>query len=180
MYQRRVRVIRNDRPEIVERPETQSRADTGEHVSFFEHSLSFNWSPAQFLAWVFGVFFVVLGAVAMARSGATGQFHTSVAGLHQTPWLAGAHIFFGLLLLMAGAFVGGMRGLLSLLGTLALTFGIIVVIEPRAMHGGLGVHTAHGVLYMLVGLTVLVASILSPVVRGGEHSFSRTRNTLRR
>jgi hypothetical protein len=149
----------------------------GDQSRYFEHSLEFRWSPAQFLAWLFGVLFLVYGAVALARIAADGGAHVSVGGLHHTAWLAIIHMIFGAFMLMAGAVPDGVRGLLSFMGTLALTFGLVVAIEPEALHEPFGVHMSHGVLYIVVGLASLAVAILSPLITGGERSYSRTRHT---
>jgi len=164
----------------VREPIPERVTDEGAQFRFFEHGVSFDWSPAQFLAWTFGVLFVVFGAVALARAAACGGMHLSVGGLHHTPWLGVIHVAFGMMLLLAGTIPEGIRGTLSFLGTLALAFGLIVAIEPEALHGGLGVHTPHGVLYVAVGAVLLLVSILSPFMRGGERAYSQHRHSMRR
>jgi hypothetical protein len=129
------------------------------------------WSPAQFVALAIGIFFIVLGGVALARTG----IHTDdmtrmtqVGGWQHTTWLGAGELLFGLFMLMAGAVPGGMRALMSFLGVAALGFGIIVVIQPSSFHKTLGVTSGNGWLYIVTGGIATFAAMVAPVVFGSE------------
>lgn len=126
------------------------------------------WTPAQLLALVLGVVFLVLGGVALLRGGVGDTLfepQVSVAGFGYTPLLAIIEIIFGLLLLSVGAFPGAADAVVFL-GVLELTFGLIIVIEPEAFRASLGAGRPHGWFYVITGgLAALVSLILPTVYR---------------
>ncbi len=149
------------------------------------------WTPAQLLALVLGVVFLVLGGVALLRGGVGNTLFeptVSVAGLGYTPLLAIIEIIFGLLLLAVGAFPGAADAVVFL-GVLELTFGLIIVIEPNAFRASLGAGRGHGWFYVITGgLAALVSLFLPAVYRwrttsvrthepppAGDNSVDRTR-----
>ena len=137
------------------------------------------WSPAQVVALAIGLFFAVLGGIALARTGLdlndVHHPHRIVGwgDWHHTPLLALIELGFGVLMMLAGALPGAWRGLMGLLSAAALGFGIFVVADaaPVRLHNWLGVHHANGWLYIAVGAIGLAATMLSPVV------WSRSRTT---
>jgi hypothetical protein len=130
------------------------------------------WSPAQIVALAIGLFFAVLGGIALARTGLDlNDVHDPhrIVGWgdwHHTPLLALIELGFGLLMLLAGAIPGAWRSAMVLLSTVAVGFGIFVVADaaPARLHTWLGVHRANGWLYIVVGAVGLAAAMLSPVV----------------
>lgn len=129
------------------------------------------WSPAQFVALAIGIFFIVLGGVALARTGMHTDAMdkmTQVGGWSHTTWLGLGELAFGLLMLVAGAVPGGLRGLMSFLGVVALGFGIIVVIQPSSFHKTLGVTSGNGWLYIVTGALAMVAAMAAPVIFGSD------------
>jgi hypothetical protein len=130
------------------------------------------WSPAQLVAVVIGVLYVVLGAVALAGArGADGGFanaHVSALGFHHTALLGGTELVYGLVLVMAGAVPGAGRGLMAFLGTAAVGFGAVVLAQSPALHDTLGVHEANGWLYILTGVVTLAAGMAAPVFFGRQ------------
>ncbi len=134
------------------------------------------WSPAQLIALAFGVFFVVLGAVAMTRGGLSGNTFDSkivnVLGFDHTALLGVIELVFGLLLVLAGAVPGAGRGTMAFLGVLALGFGIIVLAAADQLRGTLGVTDANGWLYVITGIANLVAAMAAPII------YSRQRHTV--
>lgn len=148
------------------------------------HVTSPAWSPAQIVAIVLGAMFTILGAVTLARTGLNGSFldpHVTVIGLDHTPLLGAIELVFGLLMVMAGAVPGAGRGTMTLLGGLALGFGIVILIEPSAFHRTLGVHAGNGWLYILTGVISLVSAMVAPVIFGsGSRYVGRDRDVIRR
>jgi len=129
------------------------------------------WSPAQAVALIIGVFYLILGAVALAASGGnTSGFaanpHVTALGFHQTPVLGIIEIAFGLFMVMAGAIPGAGRGTMAFLGTLALAFGIIVLAAYASMYNTLGTDNADGWLYLITGIITLIAGMVAPVFLG--------------
>lgn len=158
----------NDRDERI----VGDRVDT--HDTVVERNTGSRWSPAQIVALVIGLSFLVLGAVALARAGFGAWFtHTDVAGLHHTQVLALIHLGAGVLMTASGVVRGGARGLMGLLGAVALGFGVILLLQPDGLHEWLGTHQAHGFLYIVVGLVALVAGIVAQMMGGERTHVSR-------
>lgn len=124
------------------------------------------WSPAQLVAIVIGIIYLVLGGVALARAGLdfTPIRHVQVAGLDHTALLGLIAFVFGLLVLGIGALPGADRSGMIASGIVAIAGGLIVIIEPTAFHRTLGVHSGNGWLYFITGIVLLVAGMLSPVI----------------
>jgi hypothetical protein len=130
------------------------------------------WSPAQVVALVAGAGLVVLGVIALLRTGLdtdqlTGE-EVAVAGLHHTALLGLIEIGFGLLLVMAGAIPGAAREVMVFLGVVLLGFGIVVLVEPGSFHDSLATHTEHGWVYLVGGIVTILAAMLSPVIWGRD------------
>ena len=141
----------------------------------------FSWG--QPVAFVVGGLFLVLGAVALARTGMPSggdvtQPHVGVAGLDHTPLLAMIEIVLGLVLLGAGAASGARRGLMIFFGGAALLFGIITLIEPQPFHDTLGMHAANSWLFILTGLATLLTGAFAAVHHRGDQMVVRTRDVV--
>jgi uncharacterized membrane protein HdeD (DUF308 family) len=129
------------------------------------------WSPAQLVALAAGVLFVVLGGIALARTGInlndlTGK-HVTVAGAGQTQLMAYIEIVFGAVSLVAGSIPGAGRGGMTFLGVLALIFGIIVVAQPKTFTPRLGIGNGYGIFLIVVGAVLLITAMIAPVYLGG-------------
>jgi hypothetical protein len=112
------------------------------------------WSPAQLVALAIGIFFIVLGGVAMARTGVHSDAMTrvtQVGGWHHTTWLGVIELAFGLLMLSAGAIPGAGRGMMSFLGVVAIGFT-----------------AGNGWLYIVAGAVSLIAAMAAPVIFGTD------------
>ncbi len=136
------------------------------------------WSPAQAVALILGVVFLVLGGIALARTGVnlnnlTGT-HVTVAGAGQTELMAYIELVFGAFLVAAGAAPGAGRGGMTLLGLVALVFGIIVVAQPSSFRGSLGIGDGYGIFLIVVGAVLVVAAMLSPVYWGARRRTGAT------
>jgi hypothetical protein len=135
------------------------------------HSVSrkaadFVWSPAQVVAGAIGVFLVVLGGVALARTGlgSLTEPTTTVWLFDHAPLLGLINVGAGLLFLVAASGAVSGRGMLVGLGFLALAFGLIVAIEPAAFVATIGAGSTVGWLYGVIGLLSLITGWASPVV----------------
>ncbi len=126
-----------------------------------------SWAPAQILALVIGVVFVVLGGVALLRTGIQADTilapTTTVAGLAYTPLLAIIEVVFGLILMAMGAFPGASDGIVFL-GLLALAFGLLLVIEPAAFQDSIAAGRAHGWFYVVTGGLAALTAFATPSV----------------
>ncbi len=125
------------------------------------------WSPAQAVALILGIVFLVLGGIALARTGihfndVTGT-HVRVAGSTQTQLMAYIELIFGALLILAGAIPGAGRGLMSFCGVVALVFGIVVTAQPSSFSHSLGIGKGYGIFLIIIGAVLLVSSIVAPI-----------------
>jgi uncharacterized membrane protein HdeD (DUF308 family) len=124
-----------------------------------------------------GVLLVVIGLVALARTGfALGEL-TSATGtvgpFDRTPLLAIVEIVLGLSII--GASLSVDRGGLIGVGVLALIIGLVLVLEPGAFAAALGAGVTTGVLYVLVGIACLLAGFLLR----GPGTYVRERTVVR-
>lgn len=130
------------------------------------------WSPAQLVALVIGAFFIILGAVTLAKTGLNSDgfttTHVSALGFGHTPLLGVIDLVYGLLLVMAGAVPGAGRGTMAFLGVLALGFGVVVLSASGSLYDSLGVTDSSGWLYIIVGVVTLVAAFAAPVIFGSQ------------
>lgn len=124
------------------------------------------WSPAQLVALVLGVIFLVIGGIALARTGIDVRHltarHVTVAGAGQTQLMAYIELVFGALLLGAGAVPGAGRGGMTFLGVIALVFGIVLKAQPSSFHR-LGTGGGYGVFLIVIGVVLVVSAIVAPV-----------------
>lgn len=120
-------------------------------------------SPARIVAGILGVILLVMGGVALARTGLsslTGETAT-VLGFEHTALMGLIDIVAGLLFLVAAAAVA-VRGQLTGISLLTAAFGAVMMIEPGAMSDALGGGSDLGLLYVVVGLLGLLAAMMSP------------------
>ncbi len=122
------------------------------------------WSPAQIVALVIGLTYVVLGGVALARTGFnfSPYTYTVVAGMPHTAVLGIIEIAFGVLVLASAAKPGIDRGVMNLAGTFALAGGLIVAIQPASFQRVLGANAGNGWLFVITGVVLLVAASVAP------------------
>jgi hypothetical protein len=124
-----------------------------------------------------GVLLVVIGVVALARTGfALGELTSATASVgpfDRTPLLAIVEIVLGLSVI--GASLSVDRGGLIGVGVLALILGLVLVIEPAAFAGALGAGATTGILYVLVGVACLFAGFLLR----GPGTYVRERTVVR-
>jgi hypothetical protein len=124
-----------------------------------------------------GVLLVVIGVVALARTGFALAELTSatatVGPFDRTPLMAIVEIVLGLSII--GASLSVDRGGLIGVGVLALILGLVLVIEPGAFVGALGAGVTTGILYVLVGVACLLAGFLLR----GPGTYVRERTVVR-
>lgn len=138
------------------------------------------WSPAQVVAIVLGIVFVVLGGIALARTGINSHVtseHVNVIGSVQTQLMGYIELAYGALLLAVGSIPGAGRGGMSFLGILALVFGIIVVAQPSSFSHALGIGSGYGVFLIIVGAILAITSMVSPIYWGFSRRSGYTRSS---
>ena len=134
------------------------------------HSLR-TWSPAQIVAGLVGLFLTVMGGVALARTlpadSLTGPT-AEVFGVEHTALMGIIAIIVGLFFLsQAASPFAVQRGMIGL-GVVALAFGLIVIIEPQAFDGALGIGQTGGWVYTVIGLVSVITGIVAPTVTSRE------------
>jgi uncharacterized membrane protein HdeD (DUF308 family) len=140
------------------------------------------WSPAQVVAVIGGVIFLVIGGIALARTGVGGSSltatHVKVAGAGQTQLMAYLELAFGALLLAAGSIPGAGRGGMTFLGLVSVVFGIIVAAQPSSFYRHLGIGSGYGVFLIIVGVILVVAAMVAPVYWGMDRRWGATRRRM--
>lgn len=129
------------------------------------------WSPGQIVAGLIGLLLTVMGGVALARTlpadtitGPTAE----VFGVGHTALMGIIAIIVGVVFLsQAASPFAVQRGLVGL-GAMTLAFGLIVVIEPTAFDGALGIGRTGGWLYSAIGVVSVITGVASPTVTSRE------------
>ena len=125
------------------------------------------WSPAQLIALAIGIFFTVVGAVALAQTGINGHqmsvAHTDTPLWTHTAWLAIGELLFGLLMIGAGVVPGAGRGMMTFLGMIAVGTGIAILVSGTSLQKYLGAGDGVGWFYIIVGAVSMIAASVSPV-----------------
>lgn len=124
------------------------------------------WSFAQVVGGVIGIFFLVMGLVALVRGGFGNLTspEVSVAGFGHTPLFAILEAAVGAMWVGAASGPWSARAGMLQLAVLSFVFGLVVVIEPGALSGSLGVSESTGWLYAAVGVLAGVVAWAAPVV----------------
>ncbi|HYV59122.1 MAG TPA: hypothetical protein VFA62_03550 [Acidimicrobiia bacterium] len=135
------------------------------------------WSTAQLVALLIGAAFIVLGAVALNRTG----FSTShlyepferVWNLGHTPLLAVIELGFGIAMVIAALRPMAGRALMMLLSIGAIGSGVVILIDawPGRVHHWFGASHRNGWLYVIAGGIGVAAALFAP-------TFTRDRRTI--
>lgn len=129
----------------------------------------------QVVAMVVGVFFIVTGAVGLARVGdifGTADA-TTVAGMRMTGLLGSIMVAIGLIALIGAASRTGARTTMMLLGPALIAFGVVALVQSVP---SLGFTTTNGVVYVIAGVVAIIGAIATPraVVTERSHGVSET------
>ena len=135
------------------------------------------WSPGQIVAGLAGFALIVIGGIALARLGLSGDLtgeSTEVAGLAATRLWAAVEIVLGLILLGIAASPYRVRGGLVTMGLLFAALGVIVAVEPDPFVDPLGVDRNTGIIWLVAGLVLVVVGWLSPTVVSSQRRSAVT------
>jgi len=142
----------------------------GHHV--VEHA---PWSPAQAIVLAAGTVLVVIGGIALARTGLHFDnipgTYAQAAGLRHTSLSAAIELGVGVVLLGVGAIPGAARGVMTFFGTLLFGAGLVIAIQPSSFHKWLGYDAGNGVFIAIIGAVLLVAAMVSPVIWGARNRW---------
>lgn len=125
----------------------------------------------QMLSLATAVFFVVLGAVGLARGGIESATdpRTHVAGLVATPLLSFIHLAIGLIASVGATSRAAARGVLLFLGAGLIALGIIAWVQGVE---ALGWNDANGAAYLIVGILAIAAAMATPLVAFEERRLT--------
>ncbi len=121
-------------------------------------------AAAGFVGATFALVTLVVAIVAIARAGidldALTATSATVGPFTRTTLMALIELAFGMSLL--GAAVDSDRRGVTVLGFVALLFGLVWLIEPGAFQGALGVNTATAWYYTILGVAGLATTAFGP------------------
>lgn len=130
-----------------------------------EHGHTWMRTAGRAMGATTGIVLIVMGAVALIRTGlpltpdALTAEHVEVGWLHHTTLLGLIHLVLGASLVSAVGY-GTFGASAMTAGVVTLVLGVIVWIEPTSLHGAFATHRVHGVTYGLAGLSMMLASWL--------------------
>lgn len=140
------------------------------------------WSTSQLVALLIGAGFIVLGAVALNRTG----FSTShlyepserIWTLGHTPLLAIVELGFGIAMVFAALRPLAGRALMMLLSIGAIGAGVVILADvwPRRVDHWFGATHRNGWLYVIAGGIALLAALFAPTIVGGRRRVVRDRD----
>jgi len=126
------------------------------------------WSPAQLLALVGGLALVVIGGIALARTGTDFSnipaTRATVAGLHFTCLSALIQLVVGVILLAGAAGPSAAKSLSAATGVALLAWGIVIVADVPLLANMWGYTASTGVFYIVLGVVLLVGGAMSPII----------------
>jgi hypothetical protein len=132
------------------------------------------WSPAQVVAGIVGVIYVVIGGIAWARAGTDFSdipaTHAAVVGLQFTCLSAVVQLAAGVIVLAGAVSPVAAKSVSAVFGVASVVWGIIVAADVTRFATTWGYTTGTAVFYIVVGAILLLAGVASPVV------FSRERD----
>lgn len=122
---------------------------------------------SQMFAAAFGVFFIVLGAVGLARGGMESMTspHVRLMGMGMTPLLALIHLVLGIIALASAVSRSSSRAVGTMFGAGLIALGIIALIQPIEE---LGWTDANGVAYLISGVLGIAAAAATPALEVSE------------
>lgn len=128
-----------------------------------ERTWSERLGPAQVIAFLVGVFFIVNGLIGVIRTGIE-EFPgptTEVLGLSMTALLALLHIAYGLIALTGMGSNLVARSIMGLLGAVAIIGGIVALSEPV---DAMGWSDTNAIVYLITGAVALISMLFAHYV----------------
>ncbi len=137
---------------------TSTRSRTVERAS---------WSPAQIVAGIAGVVYVVIGGIALARTGTNFSnipaTHSSVIGLDFTCLSAVVQLAVGVVLLVGATGPAAAKSVSAVFGVASLVWGIIVAVDIPRFFANWGYNKGTAIFTIVVGAVLLLAGVASPI-----------------
>jgi hypothetical protein len=130
------------------------------------------WSPAQLVAGLGGLLYLIIGAVALAQAGTDfsniAATHTTVMGLHYTCLSAVVQMAAGALLLVGAVGPEVAKAMAAVLGVASVVWGIVIIADVTGLYLTWGYTRSTGVFYIIVGAGLLFGGVASPVFSSRE------------
>lgn len=125
------------------------------------------YGASQIYAAAFGVFFIVLGAVGLARGGLDSMTapRVELMGLSMTPMLALIHLALGIVALASAVSRSSSRAVGTMFGAGLIALGIIAIVQPVRE---LGWTDANGVAYLISGALGIAIAAATPALAVSE------------
>lgn len=135
-------------------------------------SVSSPYGIAQILCAALGVFFLVVGAIGLLRSGlgSLTEPSTTIMGMGATPLLSLIHVFIGIIALVSATSRSASRGAAMGVGASLIALGIIAIAEKVPE---LGWTNGNAAGYLIAGSLALASALLTPAYSVGEQRVSR-------
>lgn len=124
------------------------------------------WTPARLLSGIIGFLLLMMGGVAIFRllaSDFPGTAQVEVLGVGHTVLMAVIAIGLGLLFIAESVYFAPSG--MTILGIVAVSFGLIAVFEPNVFRESLGIGDAGGWLYTIIGIISIVMGLSGSLYR---------------
>ena len=135
------------------------------------------WSPAQVFGVGGGVVLIVIGAIALARTGTNFSSiplsHAMAAGLHFTCLSAVVQLGVGVLLLGACVFPDAAKSAMAFFGVLLVVWGIVIAADTTRLFVMWGYSKGTGIFYIVVGAVLVLSAALSPIFFSSRREVRR-------
>ena len=135
------------------------------------------WSPAQIVGLAGGVVLVVIGAIALARTGTNFSdipaTHATAAGMTFTCLSALVQIGVGVILLAASVFPSSAKSAMATFGVLLVAWGIVIVADLTRLFNLWGYTKSTGVFYIVVGAVLILTAAVSPIFLSSRRQVNR-------
>ncbi len=154
----RRRRLRFGRPVDTESPESREELERRESVE----TRSWRWDFGSVLATAAGVALVLIGALALVRTGINSSWYSpvvEVAGIDHTPMLGAIELGVGVLLVLAG--LAGARMLAALVAVTAGIVAAVVAIEPEVIDRDLAIERGWAIALAVGGLALAALLVVS-------------------
>ena len=135
------------------------------------------WSPAQIFGVAGGVVLVVIGSIALARTGTDFSHipatHATAASMHFTCLSALVQLGAGVILLGACVFPASAKSAMGFFGVLLVVWGIVIVADVARLFTMWGYTKNSGTFYIVIGTVLVLAAALSPIFLSSRRQVSR-------
>jgi hypothetical protein len=134
------------------------------------------WSPAQVFGIAGGVVLVVIGAIALARTGTNFSVipptRATAAGMYFTSLAAAVQLGVGVVLLAASVFPTSAKSAMATLGVVLVAWGIVIMADTARLFNMWGYSRSNGTFYIIVGAVLVLTAAFSPIFLASRRQVS--------